>query len=119
MTFDVLPSNQGHQCCPRKTRVKTRGAFKLLKMILCLLQTILTPTTMGPANISQVLPNGPYEGGDYPIETDNQILSASQGDVVGPFTSGQEVLMVKVRETGTREEATAKEHFLFYKRHGE
>ena len=65
----------------------------------------------GTSNISQVLPNDPYEGGDFPIEMDNQILSASQGDVVGPFTSGQEVLMVKVRETGTREEATAKNIF--------
>jgi len=110
VTFDVLPSNQDINTALTRLS-KDKGSFKTSQNDSMFVTNNSYSYNNGAANISQVLPNDPYEGGDYPIEIDNQILSASQGDVVGPFTSGQEVLMVKVRETGTREEATAKNIF--------
>ena len=111
VTFDVLPSNRDMNAAIARLD-KDKGSFQTSQNDSMLVTNNSYSYNNGTSNISQVLPNGPYEGGDYPIETDNQILSASQGDVVGPFTNGQEVLMVKIRETGTREEVTAKNIFI-------
>lgn len=111
VTFDVLPSNRDMNAAIARLD-KDKGSFQTSQNDSMFVTNNSYSYNNGTSNISQVLPNGPYEGGDYPIETDNQILSASQGDVVGPFTNGQEVLMVKIRETGTREEVTAKNIFI-------
>ena len=110
VTFDVLPSNRDVNAAIARLS-KDKGSFKTSQNDSMFVTNNSYSYNNGTSNISQVLPNEPYEGGDFPIEMDNQILSASQGDVVGPFTSGQEVLMVKIRETGTREEATARNIF--------
>ena len=110
VTFDVLPSNRDMNAAIARL-AKDKGSFQTSQNDSMFVTNNSYSYNNGTSNISQVLPSGPYEGGDYPIETDKQILSASQGDVVGPFTNGQEVLMVKIRETGTREEATAKNIF--------
>jgi peptidyl-prolyl cis-trans isomerase D len=110
VTFDVLPSGNDINTAITKLG-KDKGSFKTSQNDSMFVTNNSYSYNNGTSSISQVLPNEPYEGGDYPIEMDNQILSASQGDVVGPFTNGQEVLMVKIRETGKREEATAKNIF--------
>jgi len=110
VTFDVLPSNRDINAAIARLS-KDKGSFKASENDSMFVTNNSYSYNNGTSNISQVLPNDPYERGDYPVEIDNQILSASQGDVVGPFTSGQEVLMVKIRETGTREEATARNIF--------
>ncbi len=110
VTFDVLPSNRDINASIARLS-KDKGSFQASQNDSMFVTNNSYSYNNGTSSISQVLPNEPYEGGDYPIEMDNQILSASQGDVVGPFTNGQEVLMVKIRETGTREEATAKNIF--------
>lgn len=51
------------------------------------------------------LPQGPYEGGVFPAEIDEQISAAPVGTVIGPFVNGNSVDMVKIRSTGQREEA--------------
>ena len=111
VTFDVLPSSRDINTAISRLS-KDKGSFQTSQNDSMFVTNNSYSYNNGTANITQVLPNDPYEGGDFPIEMDNQILSASQGDVVGPFSNGLEVLMVKIRETGTREEATAKNIFL-------
>ena len=110
VTFEVLPSNRDINAAITRLS-KDKGSFKTSQNDSMFVTNNSYSFNNGAANISQILPKAPYEGGDFPIEMDNQILSASQGDVVGPFSNGEEVLMVKIRETGTREEATAKNIF--------
>ena len=110
VTIDVLPSNEDLNTAVKKLS-KYKGSFKTSQNDTLFVTNNSYSYNNRTSNLSQVLPNDPYAGGNFPIEMDNQILSASQGDVVGPFANGQEVLMVKIRETGTREEATAKNIF--------
>jgi len=110
ITFDVLPSNRDLNKTIAKLS-KNKASFKASENDSMYVTNNSYSYNSGAANIFTVLPSDPYEGGEYPLEIDNQILSASQGDVIGPFTNGQEVLMVKVRETGTREEAKARNIF--------
>ena len=110
VTFDVLPSDRDINSAIKKLS-KDQGSFKTSQNDSMFVTNNSYSYNNGTSNTSQILPNEPYEGGDFPIEIDNQILAASQGDVIGPFTDGQEVMMVKIRETGTREEATARNIF--------
>ena len=110
VTFDVLPSNRDINASIARLS-KDKGSFQASQNDSMFVTNNSYSYNNGTSSISQVLPNEPYEGGAYPIEMDKQILSASQGDIVGPFTNGQEVLMVKIRETGAREEALAKNIF--------
>ena len=110
VTFDVLPSNRDIKAAITRL-AKDKGSFQSSENDSMFVTNNSYSYNNGTSNIFQLLPNEPYEGGDYPVETDNEILAATQGDVVGPFTNGQDVLMVKVRETGTREEASARNIF--------
>ena len=110
VTFDVLPSDRDINSAIKKLS-KDQGSFKTSQNDSMFVTNNSYSYNNGTSNISQILPNEPYEGGDFPIEIDNQIRAAAQGNVIGPFTDGQEVMMVKIRETGTREEATARNIF--------
>jgi len=110
VTFDVPPSNKDIGTAIKKLS-KYKKSFETSQDDSMFVINYSYSYNNGTYNISQVYPNDSYEGGNFPNEMDIEILSAPQGDVVGPFINGQEVLMVKVRETGTREEATAKNIF--------
>lgn len=110
VTFDVSPSNRDINTSIAKLS-KEKASFKTSQNDSMFVTNNSYSYNNGSSNILQVLPNEPYKGGDFPIEIDKQILSASQGDIVGPFANGKNVLMVKIRETGNREEATAKNIF--------
>jgi peptidyl-prolyl cis-trans isomerase D len=110
VTFDVSPSNKDIGTAVKKLS-KYKKSFETSQDDSMFVINNSYSYNNISSEISQVYPNDPYEGGNFPNEMDIEILSASQGDVVGPFINGQEVLMVKIRETGTREEATAKNIF--------
>jgi len=62
-------------------------------------------TKPGQPGMFDPLPQQPYEGGAFPVEIDEEIASAPQGAVVGPFANGNSVAMVKIRKVGNRDEA--------------
>jgi len=83
VTFDVLPSNRDiNTAITRLSKVK--AGFKASTSDSMFVTNNSYSFNSGTANIFTLLPPDPYEGGDFPTEVDNQILSASKGEPTAP-----------------------------------
>ncbi len=59
-------------------------------------------------DVIDVFPPMPYARGVYSNEIDEAVLAAAQGQVVGPYLHGNKSVLIKVRESGLRNEATVR-----------
>ena len=61
-------------------------------------------------NSLDVYPSTPYKpgSGSFSVETDEKITAAKKGDVIGPIVEGNKILLIKVRDVITKNEATVR-----------
>jgi peptidyl-prolyl cis-trans isomerase D len=78
---------------------------------------IITASPYGPRP-SGNFTNEPYKGGKFPSFIDQQINNSKQGDVIGPFSNGNKMQLVKIYETGEQEQAKVR-HILINSKDGD
>lgn len=109
VTFDITPSRRDMKSAVLRLE-KSKPGFEVAQNdSLFVSNNAYSANNMGGID---VLPASPYEGGNFPMEYDAQILSSKKGDVIGPFSDGKNVMMVKVTKTGSREEIKARNIYL-------
>ena len=62
--------------------------------------------------------NNPYRGGKFSSIIDQKIENSKQGDVIGPFTNGNKLQLVKIFSTGDQEQAKVR-HILINSKSGD
>jgi peptidyl-prolyl cis-trans isomerase D len=65
---------------------------------------IITNSPYGPRPSGNYT-NQPYKGGKFSSIIDQKIENASKGDIIGPFSNGDKMQLVKIYETGEQEQA--------------
>lgn len=103
VSFNVSPSQADKEAVvQRLTQIKP--AFESTNDDSLFVMNNAESKTPQPGGFNP-LPQGPYEGGMFPVEIDEQISAAPIGTVIGPFINGSSVEMVKIRNVGKRDEA--------------
>ncbi len=62
--------------------------------------------------------NMPYKGGKFSSFIDQKIENSKKGEVIGPFTSGNKIQLVKIHDTGKQEQAKVR-HILINSKNGD
>lgn len=127
VTFKVAPSQEDREQALAEMERKKLSFAKTSNDSLFVASNAYTPIGANQQrqgqfqlNTTDVLPTEPYKpgSGTFSVATDEQIIAAKKGEVVGPVVEGNTIQLIKVRDVVTKNEVTVR-HILVSAKEGD
>ncbi len=117
VTFKIVPSQEDKERAMANMERLKKSFQKATNDSMFVANNAATPIDASKSNNGQftinsidVLPKEPYKpgSGSFSVETDELIQNAKKGDVIGPIAEGNKLILVKITDEVTKNEATVR-----------